>query len=426
MTAQPMTSPAQTPHPPPPGSTEKRRHHWWRWVAGVATVLLVVFVGAAWYFSGRIHSGALAATPAPDVPAFDDVRVVAVDGFTGQRHLGEDLVGSVTLARGPDAPYNFDAPAAYTLVWGGKGADAVNLGHAGPATKNPDGTVTRSLFVTSGPAPVVGQLAAQIRPDSVGAPKGGWGVDEEDVMIGDNPASFLTRNNGSTPLDTMAIIVHGQNGNRSNGERFVGPALQAGLPTLVITYRNDLGAAPDPSGRLQYGQTEWRDLDAAVTWARERGATNIVLIGESMGGAIVAAFLEESDQADVVSKVVLDAPMLSLDETISWNAREAMPVTGGAVPAPLLWAAEQVTSLRYGVDWSKVDYLDDTSWLQVPTLVIQGTGDERVPVTVARAVKDAAPDLVQLEEFPNAQHTEAWNWDPARFQSILGAFLAST
>jgi alpha-beta hydrolase superfamily lysophospholipase len=144
-----------------------------------------------------------------------------------------------------------------------------------------------------------------------------------------------------------------------------------------------------------------------------------------MGGAIVAAFLEESEQADTVSKIVLDAPMLSLGETIAWNARDAMPVIGGAVPAPVLWAAEQITSLRYGVDWSKVDYLDDTSWLKVPTLVTHGTADERVPVTVARSVKAAAPDLVTLEEFPDAQHTEASNSDPDRWGEVVDAFLAA-
>jgi hypothetical protein len=412
MTTSPTLDSPRAPEQHPERASGVRRHHWWRWVAGVLAVLLVLFVAAGWYFSGRIESGALNAAPSSAMPAYNDVRIQSVDG------------GSVTLAKGPDAPYNFDAAATYTIAWDG------GWGRVGPATKNADGTVTRSLTVVKGTPPTAGQLAAQDRAAWLGDPSLGFKdtsgrpllVDE--VMVGDNPAWFFPAADQST--DTMAIVVHGQNGNRNNMLRAVPQAHAAGLPVLDITYRNDLGAAPDPSGRLQYGQTEWRDLDAAVTWARSQGAKNVVLIGESMGGAVVAAFLEESDQADIVSKVVLDAPMLSLGETIRWNARDAMPVIGGAVPAPVIWAAEQITTLRDGINWSKVDYLDDTGWLRVPTLVMHGTADERVPVTVARSVKAAAPSLVTLEEFPGAQHTEAWNSDPGRYEQLLSNWLSAS
>ena len=65
------------------------------------------------------------------------------------------------------------------------------------------------------------------------------------------------------------------------------------------------------------------------------------------------------------------------------------------------------------------------SRLKVPTLVTHGTADERVPVTVARSLKAAAPDLVTLEEFPDAQHTEASNSDPDRWGGVGDSFLAA-
>ena len=40
-------------------------HHWWRWVAGVVVLVVVAFLGAAWYLSGRIYSGPLAPPPSP-------------------------------------------------------------------------------------------------------------------------------------------------------------------------------------------------------------------------------------------------------------------------------------------------------------------------------------------------------------------------
>lgn len=409
MTVMPTTSPAQSPHQPSGTRAAKGKHHWWRWVAAVVVVLLVVFLGASWYFSGQIASGALTSTPDGALPAFDDVKVVAVDS------------DSVTLAKGPDAGVNFDADAVYGLAWDG------GTGIVGAATPGPDETVIRPLEeIVTGTAPVVGQLAALDSAYWLAEPSASLGLTPTEVMVdGRFPAWLFPADASAAPTTTIAIAVHGQNGSRSDMLRAVDAVHQAGLPVLDITYRNDLGVPADPTGRLQYGASEWQDLDAAVTWARANGADDIVLVGQSMGGAIVASFLEHSDQADVVSKVVLDAPMLSLGGSVEYAARTSMPVTGGAVPPPVIWAAEQLTSLRYGVDWAAVDYLDDTSWVSVPTLVLHGTADPRVPVTLSEELAVAEPDLVQLVTIPDALHVEAWNFDPQRWRQEVVEFTST-
>jgi hypothetical protein len=108
------------------------------------------------------------------------------------------------------------------------------------------------------------------------------------------------------------------------------PALRnAGYPTLTITYRNDAGVPEDPSGLLRYGLTEWKDLEAGVEYAIDQGSAGVVLMGLSMGGGVIAAFLERSDLASEVRALVLDAPMLDFSQTIDDNAsRERLPVIG--------------------------------------------------------------------------------------------------
>ena len=405
MTTMPTTTPPEATHRPPASGTAHGRHHWWRWVAGVLVVLLVLFVGAAWYFSGRIESGALASNPASFPPAYDDVGIVAVDD------------ASVTLRRGPDASDNFDATGSYALAWDG------GTGQIGPASVNPDGTVTRSFAVVTGRPPTVGATAAVERAYWLGDPSVTMGLTTQDVLVdGTFPAWYFP---ADEPSSTTAIVVHGQNGSRMDGLRDVDVLHELGMPVLDITYRNDVGAPKDASGRLQYGATEWPDLDAAVTWATHNGADDVVLVGQSMGGAVVASFLENSQQADVVSRVVLDAPMLSLGEAVAYGARDELP-GGRAVPAPVIWAAEQLTSWRYGVDWSAVDYLDDTSWVRVPTLVVHGTDDPTVPVTVSQQLAAAEPELVTLETFPGALHVESWNFERARYTDLVGSFLDTT
>lgn len=383
-------------------ASPRRRHRWRWWLAGLVLLFIAVHLAGGWYLSGRIESQVLAARPGTMTPAFDDAVVVSTDG------------NRVTLRRGPDAGSNFEAPASYGLAWHG------GTGHAGPAVVGPDGTVTRTLDLVTGVAPKAGQAVALERAYYVGDPRSTLGLPTRKVTIAGMPAWYVLTGTPSTR--TVAIFVHGQNGTRMDGLRFVEAAHQAGVAVLVISYRNDAGAPADPSGRLQYGLTEWRDLDAAVAWARGQGLRHVVLAGQSMGGAVVAAFLEHSTRRSVVTGLVLDAPMLSLSRVVADGAQTALP-GGLAVPGTLVWAAEQFTTLRYGVDWRAVDYLDDTRWLTVPTLVTHGTADPTVPVTTSEQLRAARPRLVRLVEFPGAMHAESWNSDMLRWNDVVGQFL---
>lgn len=380
----------------------RRRHRWKWWVASLLGLVLVVHAVGGWYVAGRIESGALTPTPGTMTPAFDDAQVVS-------------LVGDrITLRRGADAAANFEAPASYGLSWEG------GTGHVGPAVVNPDGTVTRPLDLVTGVAPKAGQGAAIERAYYFGDPPRALGLKTRNVVIAGAPAWYVPAARAS--VRTVAIFVHGQNGTRMDGLRFVEAAHRAGLAALVISYRNDAGAPADPSGRLQYGVTEWRDLDAAVAWAQSRGLKRVVLAGQSMGGAVVAAFLEHSSRRGAVTAVFLDCPMLSLSQLVSNGAGSALP-GGLPVPASVVWVAKRIAAVRDGVDWGAVDYLDDTSWLTVPTLVTHGAADPTVPVSTSEQLRDARPGLVKLLVFPKALHAESWNFDMYRWDGAVVTFL---
>jgi pimeloyl-ACP methyl ester carboxylesterase len=305
----------------------------------------------------------------------------------------------------------------YGIAWPG------GTGHLGAAVSAAGDVITRPLTVISGSAPAVGQLAALDRSYFLSDPETALGIPVQHVVIpgplGPLPAWYFP-GTGST----FIIGVHGQNGTRKDVLRVIDIVYRMGFPAVAVTYRNDLGAAHDPSGYFRYGQTEWSDIQAAVRWSLAQGARNVVLVGQSMGASLVAAFLKRSSLAPKVARVVLDAPMLDLPAAIDFQAdRHLIPVIG-RLPAPLIRTAMRIASSRFGVDWPAMSYLDETSWLKVPALVTHGSDDPRVPISSSLRLNELNPSLVTLEVFPGAGHLESWNTDRSRYASLVESFLA--
>jgi pimeloyl-ACP methyl ester carboxylesterase len=367
-------------------------------------LVVVLFGGAGWYYAGEIYAGALEADRSPDTTRNDTV-VESVDG-------GKVVLRRTDEVSGDDPLRSGDTDG---LVWDG-GAGVVS----GPADVRNDGSVVRALDVVDGAPPARG-TAADLRGDVWTDPRAAHGVDYEDVDVrcdgGTCPAWFVPGE-----ASTWMVFVHGKGGSRTEGLRALGPAVDAGMPSLLITYRNDPEAPADPSGRYGYGDTEWQDLEAAVRYAVDSGAREVVLYGASMGGGIVASFLDRSPVAGAVSGIVLDAPMLDLEATVELGAaRRDLPVVGG-VPDVLTQTAEWIAGWRYDLDWAAVDHLP-ADWLDVPALVFHGTDDDVVPVSISDELAAGRPDLVTEVRVDGAEHVRAWNVDPAAYEQQVARFL---
>jgi uncharacterized protein len=214
-----------------------------------------------------------------------------------------------------------------------------------------------------------------------------------------------------------AIVVHGINSTPQTGLRVVPALHRAGLPTLLITYRDDLGAPPSPDGFHHMGLTEWRDLGAAARYALAHGAERLVLIGYSMGGAIVTQFMERSPLAPKVAGLVLDAPVLDWQAVLSFNATEM------GLPSFLSRPVEWAIGARIDADWGSLDagrHLDD---FQLPILLFHGTEDDVVPISTSDDFAAELPGRVTYFRVPEAGHTEEWNVDPRLYERRLSAFL---
>jgi alpha-beta hydrolase superfamily lysophospholipase len=161
-----------------------------------------------------------------------------------------------------------------------------------------------------------------------------------------------------------------------------------------------------------------------MKFATSRGARHLVLYGWSMGGAIAEQLLTQSPLAGEVDAVVLDAPAVSWGKTLVLQAQDrGLPLTG-----LLTWDAELVSGWRGGIDFGRMELIDSPPAHRPPTLLFHGSSDHTVPVQASRDLAAAAGRLdwpLTYVEVPNAEHTAAWNVDPAGYESRLRDFLGS-
>lgn len=392
------------------------------WVAGVTvSVLVLFFYGAGgWYFAGQIQADGLAVETPKDV--LPDVEVASVTVREALRTLpisgSSGLVsGSLELQElpGSDGLVLEDETLGLAYDGGFVQLDA-------PVSANP---LERTFALMSGDLPEEGvpaDVTQYVFPDNFGE---AWELPVHDVRysspLGAMDAWYVPGGSG-----TWAVLVHGRAAPRTETVRAMVPLVNAGHPIMSITYRNDPGQPEDPSGFYRYGFTEWEDLDGAVRYALDNGAEQVILLGNSTGGAIIVSFMYRSELAEEVSGIVLDSPNLDFGAAVSRGAADrSLPGTGLPIPESLVSIAKFFAELRYGIDFEELDYLSEAAELDEPILVLHGTGDEVIPIEVSRRLTDMAGANVRLVEFEDAQHVRSWNSDPLRYEGEIARFIRS-
>lgn len=225
--------------------------------------------------------------------------------------------------------------------------------------------------------------------------------------------------------EKWAIHVHGWTAERREAIRVLPVFATSGVNSLVIDYRNDLGAPEDPSGHYRFGLSEWADVEAAVRWTISEGATTIVLVGYSTGAAHIMSFLKQSDLASRASAIIFDAPNILLAETVRDGSRGLrLEPTSLPITRLMLEFGMWIADLRWKIDWDQTNYVQRAeNILNVPTLVFHGTSDHRVPISVSRQLEARVPDYVTLVEVPAAGHVMSWNANPNAYETCVTRFL---
>jgi pimeloyl-ACP methyl ester carboxylesterase len=202
-------------------------------------------------------------------------------------------------------------------------------------------------------------------------------------------------------------------------------AAEAGLTSLVVTYRNDGEGPTAGSGRSTLGATEVDDVRAAVHYALAHGASRVILFGWSMGAGIALQLAADPELHGIVAGLVLESPVLDWVSTIKANCkRSGLPAWTGALAVPWLDNRQlsRVTGLSAPVRLRRFDWITRADELAAPTLILHGSADTSAPIGVSERLRDRRPDLVQLERF-DADHTMTWNSNPERWRASVATAL---
>jgi dipeptidyl aminopeptidase/acylaminoacyl peptidase len=372
-----------------------------------------------------IGATSLAAAGAALISAAVASAAIARKVVTPDRRKRQDLRilgvahdrSSVTLAPSLDAA----VPGRYGMFF----SDATGYARLGAVLSEGTDHVTRTVESVA-----YGDLGAAVR-----GRLSGWyflspeelGIPVESVNIptggGDAPAWLFPAPEANA---RWAIHVHGRGVRRQECLRAIPVFHRAGYHSLVVSYRND-GDAPDsPDGRYGLGSTEWHDVEAAIDYARQHGAASIVLMGWSMGGAIVLQAASRSEHAGAIAGIVLDSPVVDWIPTLIYQAgsmRLPDAVTRGAlhlIDAP--WGG-RITGQSAPVGLAGLDFVARADELSRPLLLMHSDDDGYVPPDASRELARRRPDIVTFVPFEIARHTKLWNFDERRWTNAIADWL---
>ncbi|MGX5771208.1 alpha/beta hydrolase family protein [Microbacterium trichothecenolyticum] len=393
----------------PKAPTPRRRRRTPALVAGVKAALTVLSVALAGVL-GALAAGSVVMARKVVTPARRqaDTRILALD----------TAAQTITLSRTADT----ELPGRYGLFTSGT-SDYIKLG----SVLSEDASSVKRKLLTHISAD------ARLAPEAAFS---GWYYDHPEQLhlpftpeligstVGPCPAWQFPAGDG----DTWVIQVHGRGTTRAECLRAVPVFHALGITSLVVSYRNDGEAPRSRNGTYALGATEWRDVDAAVGFARRRGARRIIVMGWSMGGAIALQLALNSAHGDVIAGLILESPVVDWRIVLDFQARAERvpgPVSRLAIEALQAEWASPLTRTGAAIRLDRLDVVARAAELRHPILILHSDDDGFVPSDASHDLVAARPDLVEMQVFEVARHTKLWNYDQERWTASIGTWLAA-
>jgi uncharacterized protein len=204
---------------------------------------------------------------------------------------------------------------------------------------------------------------------------------------------------GSTQAITL-IYFSGRGSNKSYNLPRMEGLWRLGVSILMIDYRG-VGGSPGehPSEASMYAdaQAAWNYL----TQTRKIPANQVMLYGESLGGAVALELAIRNPQA---KGLILQSTFTSIAD---WATRQAGL---RLLPIDLLLNQRFDSQAKIGA-------------LQMPVLLLHGTADPIVPAWMSQNLYNAAPQPKRLLLVPGKGHHSIYQAGPQSYLQVIAQFF---
>jgi len=234
-------------------------------------------------------------------------------------------------------------------------------------------------------------------------PTGRWdakasGLSPEDVWLATSDGVkihgwFLA----SDGADITLLYFHGNGGNITDRIEKLAMLRSLGVDVFILDYRGYGRSEGSPNEKGLY-----RDADAAyeyLTATRSVRASSIVVYGASLGGVVAV---------DIASRKSVGGVIL---ESTFTSARAMALKTLPLIPPSLY--------LR-----THFDSIGKISRVNAPLLMLHGTADTTVPVSLGRQLFAAASEPKRFVEIPGAHHNDMFLIGGEQYLGPIRTFLA--
>ncbi len=265
--------------------------------------------------------------------------------------------------------------------------------------------------------------------ETKGAWLSGW-LGERPEHFGITEYEYVTLSDATkavvTKIDSKKWVIHVHGRKTLIGETLRNFPLfdDLGYRQMAISHWTD----PKPYGlgqrRSTLGLTEWKLVEQAVEFAKENGATQVILFGWSLGGMICGQYLMRTQDTSLVKGVIFDSPMFDIRNTLRFQAGLAgYPEVFADEVCNLIKKSRLLRTLGYPeITVDELSISKKAMETLVPTLVLYSRNDGYIQIS--DAVDFARINTnVQLQEFNGARHCRLKNSNPELYDKTLTSFL---
>ncbi|WP_050615140.1 alpha/beta hydrolase [Bacillus testis] len=220
--------------------------------------------------------------------------------------------------------------------------------------------------------------------------------------------------------DKTVILAHGYAGQAKDMARFAKMYHEEWKYNVLM---------PDARG---HGESEgnyigfgWHERKDYLRWIQtvlnmNGNSTQIVLHGVSMGGATV--LMTSGEQLPQQVKAIIDdCGYTSAEDVLTYQLKQLYNLPR----FPIVPSTSLYTKIKDGYSFSEASALKQVEKAKLPILFIHGDEDTFVPVEMVHRLYKQAKVEKKLYIVPGAQHGNAYDVDPGKYQDEVEGFLSN-